>query len=73
MRFPTEYTCNLLNAARHAAFGSIAAKMVLGNLAGEWPKVCLSVFASHHFLSGKTNITILYLFAYEREVEVGIC
>ncbi|XP_061340458.1 uncharacterized protein LOC133286952 isoform X2 [Gastrolobium bilobum] len=38
MRFPTEYTCNLLNEARHAAFGKIAAKMVLKSLAGEWPK-----------------------------------
>ncbi|CAL5194589.1 unnamed protein product [Lathyrus oleraceus] len=38
MRFPTEYTCNLLNEARHVAFGKIAAKMVLENLVGEWPK-----------------------------------
>ncbi|GAU13549.1 hypothetical protein TSUD_346530 [Trifolium subterraneum] len=38
MRFPTEYTCNLLNEERHAAFGKIAAKMVLESLAGEWPK-----------------------------------
>ncbi|XP_058738687.1 uncharacterized protein LOC131610685 isoform X3 [Vicia villosa] len=38
MRFPTEYTCNLLNEARHAAFGKIAAKMVLESLVGEWPK-----------------------------------
>jgi hypothetical protein len=39
MRFPTEYTCNLLNEERHAAFGKIAAKMVLESLAGKWPKV----------------------------------
>ncbi|RYQ90968.1 hypothetical protein Ahy_B09g096875 isoform G [Arachis hypogaea] len=38
MRFPTEYTCNLLNEARHAAFGTIAAKMVIESLAGGWPK-----------------------------------
>ncbi|WJX80277.1 hypothetical protein P8452_63298 [Trifolium repens] len=38
MRFPTEYTCNLLNEERHAAFGKIAAKMVLESLAGKWPK-----------------------------------
>ncbi|KAK7337942.1 hypothetical protein VNO77_18534 [Canavalia gladiata] len=38
MRFPTEYTCNLLNEARHAAFGKIAAKMVLQGLAEQWPK-----------------------------------
>ncbi|XP_054779116.1 uncharacterized protein LOC129287009 [Prosopis cineraria] len=38
MRFPTEYTCNLLNEARHAAFGKLAARMVLGGLAGDWPK-----------------------------------
>jgi len=39
MRFPTEYTCNLLNEERHAAFGKMAAKMVLKSLIGEWPKV----------------------------------
>ena len=38
MRFPTEYTCNLMNEARHAAFGRLAAKMVLESLAGDWPK-----------------------------------
>lgn len=38
MRFPTEYTCNLLNEERHAAFGKMAAKMVLKSLIGEWPK-----------------------------------
>ncbi|RZB49615.1 hypothetical protein D0Y65_052505 [Glycine soja] len=38
MRFPTEYTCNLLNEARHAAFGKIAAEMVLESPAEEWPK-----------------------------------
>jgi hypothetical protein len=29
MRFPTEYMCELLNAARHSAFGLQAAKLVL--------------------------------------------
>lgn len=29
MRFPSEYTCNLLNVARHEAFGWEAAKLVL--------------------------------------------
>ncbi|KAI9077950.1 hypothetical protein K1719_040079 [Acacia pycnantha] len=38
MRFPTEYTCNLLNEARHEAFGKLAAKMVLDGLPGDWPK-----------------------------------
>ncbi|MED6187027.1 hypothetical protein PIB30_119075 [Stylosanthes scabra] len=38
MRFPTEYTCNLLNEARHAAFGKLAAKMVLEGLSGDWTK-----------------------------------
>ncbi|KAK9292899.1 hypothetical protein L1049_020880 [Liquidambar formosana] len=38
MRFQTEYTCGLMNVARHAAFGKEAAKMVLSTLAGEWPK-----------------------------------
>lgn len=31
MRFQTEYTCRLMNAARHAAFGWEAAQMVLAN------------------------------------------
>ncbi|KAI4350093.1 hypothetical protein L6164_010614 [Bauhinia variegata] len=38
MRFPTEYTCNLLNEARHAAFGKLAAQVVLQTLAEHWPK-----------------------------------
>ncbi|KAJ7978166.1 Alpha-(1,6)-fucosyltransferase [Quillaja saponaria] len=38
MRFPTEYTCGLLNVARHAAFGKLSAQMVLESLIGEWPK-----------------------------------
>lgn len=29
-----------MNVARNAAFGKEAAKMVLGSLAREWPKVC---------------------------------
>ncbi|KAK6911319.1 hypothetical protein RJ641_023412 [Dillenia turbinata] len=40
MRFQTEYTCGLLNSARHAAFGFEAAKMVLTNLV-QWPQVAL--------------------------------
>lgn len=44
MRFQTEYTCNLLNAERHAAFGWEAAKLVLATPATEWPEVCLSRF-----------------------------
>lgn len=39
MRFQSEYTCGLLNVARHAAFGKEAATMVLKSFAGEWPKV----------------------------------
>ncbi|KAJ4719749.1 Alpha-(1,6)-fucosyltransferase [Melia azedarach] len=38
MRFTTEYTCGLLNIARHAAFSKEAAKMVLTSLPKEWPK-----------------------------------
>ncbi|CAK8572297.1 unnamed protein product [Lathyrus sativus] len=38
MRFPTEYTCNLMNEARHAAFGKLAAKMALQNLDADWSK-----------------------------------
>ncbi|XP_022965401.1 uncharacterized protein LOC111465317 [Cucurbita maxima] len=38
MRFQTEYTCGLMNAARHAAFGKEAAEMVLKSLDGKWPK-----------------------------------
>ncbi|KAK6915330.1 hypothetical protein RJ641_020447 [Dillenia turbinata] len=40
MRFQTEYTCGLLNSARHAAFGFEAAKMVLASLV-QWPQVAL--------------------------------
>ncbi|KAF7132042.1 hypothetical protein RHSIM_Rhsim09G0136100 [Rhododendron simsii] len=36
MRFQTEYTCNLLNAERHSAFGREAAKLVLATPAKEW-------------------------------------
>ncbi|CAN0892717.1 hypothetical protein LINGRAHAP2_LOCUS17721 [Linum grandiflorum] len=36
MRFQTEYTCRLMNSARHAAFGEEAAKMVVSNLGEEW-------------------------------------
>ncbi|KAF7805228.1 uncharacterized protein G2W53_044339 [Senna tora] len=38
MRFPSEYTCNLLNDARHAAFGKLAAKMVLESVGMDWRK-----------------------------------
>ncbi|TYI57516.1 hypothetical protein E1A91_D11G286800v1 [Gossypium mustelinum] len=39
MRCQTEYTCGLLNVARHAAFGKEAAKMVLASIDRDWPKV----------------------------------
>eukprot|EP00249_Psilotum_nudum_P005420 c18861_g1_i1 orf=471-2273(-) len=39
MRFPSKYTCSLLNLARHQAFGSKAAAMVLDMLPHNWPKV----------------------------------
>ncbi|CAN1233994.1 hypothetical protein LINPERPRIM_LOCUS4085 [Linum perenne] len=35
MRFQTEYTCGLMNSARHTAFGEEAAKMVVSNLGEE--------------------------------------
>ncbi|XP_004302101.1 PREDICTED: uncharacterized protein LOC101295143 [Fragaria vesca subsp. vesca] len=38
MRFQTEYTCHLLNVARHAAFGKQAANMVVKSFEGEWSK-----------------------------------
>ncbi|KAJ7565257.1 hypothetical protein O6H91_02G054000 [Diphasiastrum complanatum] len=38
MRFPSEYTCKLLNKARHKAFGHEAAAMVLQSLPNEWPQ-----------------------------------
>ncbi|KAI8539512.1 hypothetical protein RHMOL_Rhmol09G0189100 [Rhododendron molle] len=38
MRFQTEYTCNLLNTERHAAFGWEAAKLVLATPSKEWPE-----------------------------------
>lgn len=37
MRFPSGYTCYLMNVARHSAFGREAAQLVLVN-GGEWPK-----------------------------------
>jgi len=50
MRFPAEYTCNLMNEARHAAFGKLAAKMVLQSLAADWPKVVVIFVALFFFL-----------------------
>ncbi|XP_030460720.1 uncharacterized protein LOC115681009 [Syzygium oleosum] len=38
MRFQTEYTCGLMNTARHAAFGAEAAKIVLTGLPEKWPQ-----------------------------------
>lgn len=38
MRFQTEYMCDLLNVARHAAFGKEAAKVVLQGHEKGWPK-----------------------------------
>ncbi|KAL3750423.1 hypothetical protein ACJRO7_011428 [Eucalyptus globulus] len=38
MRFQTKYTCGLMNAARHAAFGAEAAKIVLPGLPEKWPQ-----------------------------------
>ncbi|KAI3973022.1 hypothetical protein MKX01_019680 [Papaver californicum] len=38
MRFQTDYTCDLLNVARHTAFGLQAAEMVLESLPGAWPE-----------------------------------
>lgn len=58
MRFPTEYTCNLLNEARHTAFGKIAAKMVLESIAGDWPKVNFAMWT-------------IFLIAYERLIWRG--
>ncbi|XWS58418.1 hypothetical protein CRYUN_Cryun08bG0032300 [Craigia yunnanensis] len=42
MRFQTEYTCGLMNIARHAAFGKEAAKLVLASIDKEWPKVIMN-------------------------------
>ncbi|XP_020112815.1 uncharacterized protein LOC109727219 isoform X2 [Ananas comosus] len=39
MRFQTEYTCNLLNVARHQAFGLEAAKLVFSSLHSSSPRV----------------------------------
>ncbi|XP_026405633.1 uncharacterized protein LOC113300644 [Papaver somniferum] len=38
MRFQTDYTCDLLNVARHTEFGIQAAEMVLESLPGAWPE-----------------------------------
>lgn len=53
MRFQTEYTCGLMNAARHAAFGKEAAEMVLKSLDGKWPKV------SNAFKYKEAKLTII--------------
>ncbi|CAN6170236.1 unnamed protein product [Urochloa humidicola] len=42
MRFPTEYTCGLLNSARHSAFGMQAAKLVLESIQNASPKVAIA-------------------------------
>lgn len=42
MRFRSEYTCHLLNVARHASFGMQAAEMVIATLPSAWPKVALN-------------------------------
>ncbi|KAH7691581.1 hypothetical protein IHE45_01G008300 [Dioscorea alata] len=42
MRFQSEYACQLLNVARHTAFGMDAAKMVLENLPANWPEVSIN-------------------------------
>lgn len=64
MRFPTEYTCNLLNEARHAAFGKIAAEMVLESPAEEWPKVNLVLFFLLDTESGEENTDMNMLYIY---------
>ncbi|OWM71665.1 hypothetical protein CDL15_Pgr005853 [Punica granatum] len=38
MRYRTEYTCGLMNEARHTAFGKEAAEHVLASLGRDWPK-----------------------------------
>ncbi|PKA60581.1 hypothetical protein AXF42_Ash019474 [Apostasia shenzhenica] len=38
MRFKSEYTCKLLNVARHEAFGLQAAQIVLRSIPSGWPK-----------------------------------
>ncbi|KAB1208151.1 hypothetical protein CJ030_MR7G012992 [Morella rubra] len=48
MRFPTDYTCGLLNGARHVIFGKKAAKMVRKSLNNEWPKGCSAVESGGH-------------------------
>ncbi|XP_031503345.1 uncharacterized protein LOC116266322 isoform X1 [Nymphaea colorata] len=39
MRFRSEYMCNLLNSARHKAFGLQASELVIETLPYGWPKV----------------------------------
>lgn len=51
MRFQTEYTCGLMNAARHASFGMEAAKNVLASVGTEWPKVVQIMEARLMFIS----------------------
>lgn len=40
MRYQSEYTCNIMNVARHTAFGWEAAKMVLASSSQNVFEVC---------------------------------
>lgn len=60
MRFQTEYTCGLLNVARHTAFGKEAANMVVTTFEGKWPKVCWTCIPSAlFFLQDRGKQTIM--------------
>lgn len=39
MRFPSAYTCRLMNQARHQSFGAPAAELMLRSLPTSWPEV----------------------------------
>lgn len=49
MRFQTQYMCELMNIARHAAFGKEAAKMAVASLPTYWPKVIPLSFHNNQF------------------------
>ncbi|KAE9451243.1 hypothetical protein C3L33_16879, partial [Rhododendron williamsianum] len=75
MRFQTEYTCNLLNAERHSAFGREAAKLVLATTAKEWLEVGNTSMddytASLGRITGTNYPLVNFLMAAEADFFIG--
>ncbi|CAN6458060.1 unnamed protein product [Victoria cruziana] len=60
MRFKSEYTCQLLNVARHEAFGMQAAQMVVNLLPEHWPQVRVPFFYLPSLLYGPGQARLLF-------------